>query len=760
MKTLHDQYGDVVRIAPDELSFIDSTAWKAIYVSNGPSITQSNDADHSRYRRLLSHGFSDSSLRGQEPIIKSYIDLLIRRLHERSVNGQLLNLVSWYNFTTFDIIGDLAFGESFNCLDNSDYHDWVKLIFANSKFSAYINVARRLPGTKFLVKLITPKRVFAQKEWHRQMSREKVMSRLEKSNERPDFYANIIKHHGTEKGLSVEEMISTGATLIVAGSETTATVLSGVTYLLLKNPRVLEKLQNEVRSAFSSEEQINFDSCNKLEYCLAVLTEALRVYPPVAPGLPRIVDPQGDMIAGNWVPGGTIVSVPHLAAYHSERNFTDAEQFIPERHLGDPRYANDNTMVMQPFSFGPRNCIGRNLAFVEMRIILARMIFNFDMELDPSTNDWLDQNSYFLLYHNMTAGSTVLFPSIEIGPVAISDNLSALNISTASPTTTSNRTILIPPWPWSTTSLSTTVPHGKTVHFTEGSPPGPKCTAGHHKCGGLTAKMANAKVRSVAVSDAWVLTVMKTVDALGMTVALMAAVLDSTISPLDALALLATRPMGRAVYLIVRKSPVPVPTVKTEEEVGICTELVYSQPDTACSTSTTKTSTSCDTITACSVTATTTTTTLTDNTSYATPFWVWGPYTNTAVIDAVASEIDAAFRSAKSSWEATTTTSSTSKTTTSETSTSTGPAATSKSNTSGDEVGYNCTGSGECNIFLHLRAFCNQAKSYIRGSVVYGTTPANGNTGEYYTDGMNAVFGCGVFVQGDDCQILGTPMQP
>jgi cytochrome P450 len=77
-----------------------------------------------------------------------------------------------------------------------------------------------------------------------------------------------------------------------------------VTYLLLKNPRVLAKLQDEIRSTFNSDEEINFDSCNRLEYCLAVLTEALRVYPPVPGGLPRIVDAQGDMIEGHWVPGG------------------------------------------------------------------------------------------------------------------------------------------------------------------------------------------------------------------------------------------------------------------------------------------------------------------------------------------------------------------------------------------------------------------------------------------------------------------------
>ncbi|KAJ5397068.1 hypothetical protein N7509_005181 [Penicillium cosmopolitanum] len=425
LKALHDQYGDVVRIAPDELSFINSDTWKVMYgtrtghgqkqkdyrfypptVANSASIIQSDDQDHSRFRRLLSHAFSDSSLRSQEPIIKSYVDLLIQRLRENSTPTEQdkgsgntvkpLNLVAWYNFATFDIIGDLAFGEPFDCLKNSDYHDWVQIIFAGIKFGAYANISRRLPGSKYLIKLITPKRVFAQKEWHNQLTREKVASRLEKSNDRPDFFASILKHHGTEKGFSVDEMVSNGSTLIVAGSETTATLLSGVTYLLLKNPRVLMKLQEEVRSAFNSDEEIGFDSCNKLVYCLAVLTEAMRLYPPVPTGLPRIVDAQGDMIEDHWVPGGTIVSVSHLAAYHSERNFTDAEQFVPERHLDDPRYVNDRRSVMQPFSFGPRNCIGRNLAYVEMRIILARMIFNFDMELDPVSNDWMNQDAFIL----------------------------------------------------------------------------------------------------------------------------------------------------------------------------------------------------------------------------------------------------------------------------------------------------------------------------------------------------------------------------
>ncbi|PLB53530.1 cytochrome P450 [Aspergillus steynii IBT 23096] len=415
LETLHNEYGEVVRIAPDELAFTNGEAWKPIYgtrighsqkpkdmrvfapPANGhPTIIQSNDADHSRFRRLLSHAFSEASLRGQEPIIKQYIDLLIQRLHENASETEPVDMVAWYNFTTFDIIGDLTFGTPFDCLQNSRYHPWVSIIFGHIQFGAYSNVYRRFPSLKTILQMFIPKEVMDRRKWHYAITQEKVNGRLTSSNERPDFFSHILKHHETEKGMTVGELESNASTLVVAGSETTATLLAGATYYLLKSPRVLAKLEEEVRSAFKSDSEITLASCNQLTYIHAVINEALRMYPPVAVGLPRIVDAQGDMIAGQWVPPGTIVSVSQMAAYHSPANFTEPESFIPERFLGDPRFENDSKTVLQPFSFGPRNCIGRNLAYVEMRSILARMVFNFDMKLYDPSLIWEDQQNFVL----------------------------------------------------------------------------------------------------------------------------------------------------------------------------------------------------------------------------------------------------------------------------------------------------------------------------------------------------------------------------
>lgn len=135
MQELHSQYGDVVRVAPTELSFIcGETAWPDIYgfrtgkykdtgaylkdrtwfpkpLNGVYSIITSVEADHSRVRRNLSHAFSDKALRAQEPLIMSYVDLLIHKLSSFAEKGGEADIMRWYNYTTFDIIADLSFGE-------------------------------------------------------------------------------------------------------------------------------------------------------------------------------------------------------------------------------------------------------------------------------------------------------------------------------------------------------------------------------------------------------------------------------------------------------------------------------------------------------------------------------------------------------------------------------------------------------------------------------------------------------------------------
>jgi len=175
-------------------------------------------------------------------------------------------------------------------------------------------------------------------------------------------------------------------------STSLATLLSGATYLLCTNPDKFRLLKDELRS-FSSATDLSFDNLVNLKYLNAVLRETLRLYPPVPVGVPRVVPEGGSVILGRWVPPETRVSIPHYASYHSAAHFKDSEAFRPERFLGDSLYNNDVRDALQPFSFGPRNCIGQNLAMHEMRIILATLLYNFDIELVNPNEKWLKQKA-------------------------------------------------------------------------------------------------------------------------------------------------------------------------------------------------------------------------------------------------------------------------------------------------------------------------------------------------------------------------------
>ncbi|KAK4446266.1 cytochrome P450 [Podospora aff. communis PSN243] len=412
--TLHQKYGPVVRVAPDELAFADASAWKEImgHQKGGGEPFEKNmkfyrpfdflpvdiisapREEHGLLRRTMAHGFSERSMREQQPIIKEYVDLLVRRLRERSGGEEKVDIMAWYNYTTFDVIGDLAFGESFGCLENSDYHPWVKAIFELARMGIVFQVLAQYPLLMKLVFALIPKRLMQEREHHMELTKAKLRRRMEAGKERSDLVEGLLQKK-EEWGLTLDKLQANSSILIIGGSETTATLLSGVTFLLLTNRTALDKLTAEIRGTFKSEDEIDFVSVSSMPYLLACLEEALRMYPPVPTGLPRVVPAGGATVCGNYVPEKTIVAVHQWAMYHNETHFKEPFSYHPERWLGDPAFASDNKEAFQPFHIGPRNCLGRNLAYIEMRIILARVLWNFDMRIAEESLDWMSKQRVF-----------------------------------------------------------------------------------------------------------------------------------------------------------------------------------------------------------------------------------------------------------------------------------------------------------------------------------------------------------------------------
>lgn len=131
-------------------------------------------------------------------------------------------------------------------------------------------------------------------------------ARKARPNDRVDFFSHLL----SDKRFDMSDQFLTAQTrtLVLAGSETTATALAGLTYHLLHNPETLRHLTEEVRAAFTDSSQIDADSTAALPYLFAVIEEGLRLFPPVPSGMPRICP--GAYIDGHYVPKGVRPSPP------------------------------------------------------------------------------------------------------------------------------------------------------------------------------------------------------------------------------------------------------------------------------------------------------------------------------------------------------------------------------------------------------------------------------------------------------------------
>lgn len=377
---LHEQYGEIVRTAPNELSYIKPQAWRDIFGRPGKSemtkdhqiigkqqqggwhLISAPHEDHARMRKLFTYAFSNTALVAQEHLLVQYADQMVVMMGEVMSRDGKVNMVDLFNFATFDIMAELAFGEPLGMLQNTDYIPWVRVIFAGLKFTVFRAVLVDIPVLGPVLNWLSGPILQRKTDEHFMFSNNLLAKRLSYTDHnKPDLWAFILQHNDDGKGLTVPEMKANAGVFMVAGTETTATTLSGAVYYLCKHPRVYKKLMEEIRATFKRSDEIALGPLGGMEYLNAVLREVLRIYVPGAGGFMRIVPPGGADICGEFVPGGTTVTMNHYSAYLNTVNFSDPWGFVPERWINtdSPRFASDRREVHEPFSYGARNCIGK-----------------------------------------------------------------------------------------------------------------------------------------------------------------------------------------------------------------------------------------------------------------------------------------------------------------------------------------------------------------------------------------------------------------
>jgi cytochrome P450 len=208
-----------------------------------------------------------------------------------------------------------------------------------------------------------------------------------------DFFHYLLncRDPATGLGYAKGELESESVLLVVAGSDAASAALAGSFFYLIRNKEALKKLTSEIRSTFSSADDIRYSNSGlgALPYLRACIDETLRMTPPTPGHLPREVLADGLIVEDSFFPRGTIVGVSAYALHHNEQYFPDPFKFYPERWLVDsdsgvtPESVAAAQSAFCPFSVGTRGCIGKQMAYMELSLALAKVLWLYDIRAKP-----------------------------------------------------------------------------------------------------------------------------------------------------------------------------------------------------------------------------------------------------------------------------------------------------------------------------------------------------------------------------------------
>lgn len=302
------------------------------------------------------------------------------------------------SYLVLDIIGDLAFGAPFGVLESASENVQVRTkdttislpvitsLTTRSEIAATVGTLPELrPYLRWVPDPFFHAGVTGMNNL-RSLGTARVRDRLENppaADRRKDLLERL-REGKDDKGepFSVGELTAEALTVLIAGTDTTSSTFAALMYHVVRTPGVLQKLQAELDSAVPADTEIpSFEMVKTLPYLGAVVNESLRHHSSISLGLPREI-PQGSQglhLKGKYYPPGTVLSVPIYTVHHLQDVWgPDAREFKPERWEDvTPR----QKKAFIPFSYGPRACLGRNLAEMELRLITATWARRYDFVL-------------------------------------------------------------------------------------------------------------------------------------------------------------------------------------------------------------------------------------------------------------------------------------------------------------------------------------------------------------------------------------------
>ncbi|OAA56310.1 Cytochrome P450 [Niveomyces insectorum RCEF 264] len=425
-------YGHGVSIMKDV--FYDNQA------GGNPHMADATDKTlHRNKRKNLSHVFSPAQITAMEPRVARTVRNLVAALNTKAQGGRVsprdrfpvtadgvFDARPWFNMFSFDAISTIFWSQPYGFLARGDDDCFalrpdgqVEPVHAMETFQKgaafsvffghltpfwYDLLRNKLLGWTFggrcgdnftsMARYLATQRLrYPPGSAKPSTSGGSETSAVSINNTFEDGLADLFSYIPTEPTpkrpvpMQLNEIVAESSVMLNAGNDTTQTALTNTVFLLARHPDKQAALRSALRAALSPEDipVAPYATLQHVPYLRAVIDEAFRLRPPLAGGPPRRTTAP-TVIDGEMLPAGVSVSGQALSLHHNPDLFRDADAFVPERWLADnPDFTETERQNLRdyviPFSMGPRACIGRNLAYMELSVCLAAVVLAFEWEL-------------------------------------------------------------------------------------------------------------------------------------------------------------------------------------------------------------------------------------------------------------------------------------------------------------------------------------------------------------------------------------------
>ncbi|UKZ83912.1 hypothetical protein TrVFT333_011727 [Trichoderma virens FT-333] len=399
IQKLHQKYGDIVRVGPRELSINRPSAIRSLYgahsqtsrppwysqTSRHPSksslINTRDSAAHKLRKKIWEKALGSSrALDVYESRVLEKVDLLLSKIEE--ANGNPIDMTKYFMYFSFDVMADVGFSKNFNMLESTSIHPAIKGVHDTMWF---IGLLTTIPWMLYMVGSTPGLNSLSRFSiWcHEQLNEKRKILASEKEKEPQDVMSWLL--NAMDKGdpaapPSERAVQEDSRLLIIAGSDTTAGVLANAFHLLLTNPHTYEHLQAEIQKQFPGGiSDWTYEKAKAIPYLDWIVYETLRLRPTAAAGMPRALPSQGLMIDGEFIPGGTIASIPPYTLQRDARYWAEPLTFRPERWED----CSTDSVPWIAFNRGTWSCPGKGLVMMELRMVLSRVLLQYDVTLPP-----------------------------------------------------------------------------------------------------------------------------------------------------------------------------------------------------------------------------------------------------------------------------------------------------------------------------------------------------------------------------------------